>query len=133
SGRGGGAAAPVRTGRRIGVLALGIALVVPLALPALDGGLLGGRGGGNGKGSGGGTISAVNPLVSLKDNLNQPENREVMTYRTNAQDPRNLYLRILALDEFNGSEWRSSPRRLTDVPDRLPQPTGLGRDVAVTE
>lgn len=46
SGRGGGAAAPVRTGRRIGVLALGIALVVPLALPALDSGLLGGRGGG---------------------------------------------------------------------------------------
>ncbi|MFJ9640649.1 transglutaminaseTgpA domain-containing protein [Streptomyces sp. NPDC101178] len=133
SGRGGGASAPVRTGRRIGVLALGIALVVPLALPAMDSGLLGGRGGGNGKGSGGGTISAVNPLVSLKDNLNQPENRQVMTYRTNAEDPRDLYLRILSLDEFNGSDWRSSTRRLRDVPDRLPQPTGLGRDVAVTE
>ncbi|MFD5989281.1 DUF3488 and DUF4129 domain-containing transglutaminase family protein [Streptomyces cyaneofuscatus] len=136
SGRGGGASAPVRTGRRIGVLAVGIALVVPLALPALDSGLLGGRGGGSGgsgKGSGGGTITAVNPLVSLKDNLNQPDNREVMTYRTNAEDPRDLYLRIISLDEFNGSEWRSSTRRLTDVPDRLPQPTGLGRDVSVTE
>ncbi|MFH9665414.1 DUF3488 and DUF4129 domain-containing transglutaminase family protein [Streptomyces globisporus] len=128
-----GGSSPVRTGRRIGVLALGIALVAPLALPALDSGLLGGNGPGNGKGSGGGTISAVNPLVSLQNNLNQPENREVMTYRSNIENPQNLYLRILALDEFNGSEWRSSTRRLTDVPDRLPQPAGLGGDVSVTE
>ncbi|MFJ9108029.1 DUF3488 and DUF4129 domain-containing transglutaminase family protein [Streptomyces sp. NPDC102283] len=129
----GGGSSPVRTGRRIGVLALGIALVAPLTLPALDSGLLDGDGPGNGKGSGGGTISAVNPLVSLQNNLNQPDNREVMTYRSNIEDPQSLYLRILALDEFNGSEWRSSTRRLTDVPDRLPQPTGLGRDVSVTE
>ncbi|MEV7111855.1 transglutaminase TgpA family protein [Streptomyces anulatus] len=129
----GGGSSPVRTGRRIGVLALGIALVAPLALPALDSGLLGGKGPGNGRGSGGGTISAVNPLVSLQNNLNQPDNREVMTYRSNIENPQSLYLRILALDEFNGSEWRSSTRRLTDVPDRLPQPTGLGRDVSVTE
>ncbi|WP_124267816.1 DUF3488 and transglutaminase-like domain-containing protein [Streptomyces sp. ADI96-02] len=130
---GGGTSPPLRTGRRIGAVALGLALVAPAALPALDGGLLADRGPGNGKGSGGGTISAVNPLVSLQNNLNQPEDREVLTYRTNAEDPQGLYLRILALDEFNGSEWRSSTRRLTDVPDRLPQPTGLGRDVAVTE
>ncbi|MEU5227975.1 DUF3488 and transglutaminase-like domain-containing protein [Streptomyces anulatus] len=129
----GGGSSPVRTGRRIGVLALGIALVAPLALPALDSGLLGGKGPGNGRVSGGGTISAVNPLVSLQNNLNQPDNREVMTYRSNIENPQSLYLRILALDEFNGSEWRSSTRRLTDVPDRLPQPTGLGRDVSVTE
>ncbi|MFG3408797.1 DUF3488 and DUF4129 domain-containing transglutaminase family protein [Streptomyces sp. NPDC048142] len=128
-----GGSSPVRTGRRIGVLTLGIALVAPLALPTLDSGLLGGSGPGNGRGSGGGTISAVNPLVSLQNNLNQPDDREVMTYRSNIEDPQGLYLRILALDEFNGSEWRSSTRRLTDVPDRLPQPTGLGRDVAVTE
>lgn len=128
-----GGSSPVRTGRRIGVLALGIALVAPLALPALDSGLLGGSGPGNGRGSGGGTISAVNPLVSLQNNLNQPDNREVMTYRSNIEDPQSLYLRILALDEFNGSEWRSSTRRLTDVPDRLPQPAGLSGDVSVTE
>ena len=93
-GRPGGVAgarvASVRTGRRIGVVALGIALVVPAALPALDGGLLGGTGGGSGRGSGGGTISAVNPLVSLQNNLNQPENREVMSYRTNADEPAGL-------------------------------------------
>ncbi|WP_069172434.1 transglutaminase TgpA family protein [Streptomyces griseus] len=125
--------APVRTGRRIGAVTLGIALVVPAALPTLDGGLLGGRGGGTGKGSGGGTISAVNPLVSLQNNLNQPENREVLSYRTDAGDPQDFYLRILALDQFDGNEWRPSTRRLKDVPDRLPQPAGLGTDVAVTE
>lgn len=128
-----GPPAPVRTGRRIGAVALGIALVVPAALPALDGGLLDGSGGGTGKGSGGGTISAVNPLVSLQNNLNQPENREVMSYRTNSGNPEDFYLRIQALDQFNGSEWRPSTRRLKDVPDRLPQPAGLGSDVAVTE
>ncbi|MFD6280679.1 DUF3488 and DUF4129 domain-containing transglutaminase family protein [Streptomyces sp. NPDC060209] len=129
----GRALASVRTGRRIGAVALGIALAVPAALPALDGGLLDGTGGGSGRGSGGGTISAVNPLVSLQNNLNQPENREVMTYRTNSGNPQDFYLRILALDQFSGSEWRPSTRRLSDVPDRLPQPAGLGEDVAVTE
>ncbi|KQX79724.1 MULTISPECIES: transglutaminase TgpA family protein [Streptomyces] len=129
----GHAFAPVRTGRRIGAVALGIALVVPAALPALDGGLLSGTGGGSGRGGGGGTISAVNPLVSLQNNLNQPENREVMSYRTNATNPQDMYLRILALDQFNGSEWRPSTRRLRDVPERLPQPAGLGGDVDVTE
>ncbi|MGW1181797.1 transglutaminase TgpA family protein [Streptomyces drozdowiczii] len=130
---GGRALAPVRTGRRIGALALGIALVVPAALPALDGGLLGGTGGGGGRGSGGGTISAVNPLVSLQDNLNQPENRQVMSYRTNAKSPSDFYLRILALDQFNGNEWRASTRRLQDVPKRFPTPSGLSPSVSVTE
>ncbi|MEV7405447.1 DUF3488 and transglutaminase-like domain-containing protein [Streptomyces sp. NPDC091267] len=130
---GGGALAPVRTGRRIGALALGIALVVPAALPALDSGLLAGTGGGNGKGGGGGTISAVNPLVSLQNNLNQPDNRQVMSYRTNSASPQDFYLRILALDQFNGNEWRASTRRLKDVPKRLPSPDGLDPDVAVTE
>jgi transglutaminase-like putative cysteine protease len=134
-GASGRALAPVRTGRRIGAVALGIALAVPAALPALDGGFLDGTGGGTGRGGGGGggTISAVNPLVSLQNDLNQPENRQVMTYRTNSGSPQDFYLRILALDRFSGGEWRPSTRRRGDVPDRLPRPAGLGGDVAVTE
>ncbi|MZD06248.1 DUF4129 domain-containing protein [Streptomyces sp. SID5785] len=131
---GGGALAPVRTGRRIGVLALGIALVVPLALPALDGGLLGPSGTGVGSGpGGGGTISAVNPLVSLQNSLNQPEDREVMSYRTTSEQNTDLYLRIVALDEFDGTTWRPSVRSITDVPSELPTPPGLGPDVRRTE
>ncbi|MFD5399730.1 transglutaminaseTgpA domain-containing protein [Streptomyces sp. NPDC127097] len=126
---GGPALAPVRTGRRIGALVLGIALVVPALLPSLGGGLFGTGGSGAGPGSGGGTISAVNPLVSLQDSLNQPEDKEVLNYRTTAADTRGLYLRIVALDQFDGTTWKPSERTVTDVPERLPQPTGLSTAV----
>ncbi|MFH8611053.1 DUF3488 and DUF4129 domain-containing transglutaminase family protein [Streptomyces sp. NPDC018029] len=129
-----GALAPVRTGRRIGAVALGIALVVPLALPALDGGLLDGSGGPGGGGSGGGgTISAVNPLVALQDSLNQPEDREVLSYRTNAESTNDLYLRIVSLDQFDGTTWKTTVRRIQDVPSPLPDPVGLRPDVRRTE
>ncbi|GAA2078335.1 DUF3488 and transglutaminase-like domain-containing protein [Streptomyces albiaxialis] len=128
---GGPAVAPVRTGRRIGALALGISLVVPAVLPSLSGGLLdAARNGGAGKGGdGGGTISAVNPLVALQDSLNQPEDRTALTYRTNAKETQELYMRIVALDKFDGSAWKPSERRITSVPSPLPSPRGLAPDV----
>ncbi|MFI9587247.1 DUF3488 and DUF4129 domain-containing transglutaminase family protein [Streptomyces sp. NPDC052236] len=129
---GGTPLAPVRAGRRIGALALGVALAVPAALPALDGGLLANAGNGDGAGAGGGTISAVNPLVSLQDSLNQDADREVIRYRTNATDTQSLYLRIVALDQFDGSAWKSSERKVKDVPDDLPQPDGLSPSVGTT-
>ncbi|GGX61660.1 transglutaminase TgpA family protein [Streptomyces fructofermentans] len=130
----GGAVAPFRTGRRIGAVALGIALVVPLALPALDGGLLGGTGTGVGSGTGGGgTISAVNPLVSLRDSLNVNEDREVMSYRTNSEQTQDLYLRIVSLDEFDGTAWKPAKRKVEDVPEPFPTAPGLGDGVRRTE
>ncbi|WP_371529662.1 DUF3488 and transglutaminase-like domain-containing protein [Streptomyces sp. NBC_01283] len=129
-----GAIAPVRTGRRIGAVALGIALVVPLALPALDGGLLDGSGGAGGSGSGGGgTISAVNPLVALQDSLNEPDDREVISYKTNAKQTDNLYLRIVSLDQFDGTTWKTTVRSIEDVPPRLEDPPGLYPDVRRSE
>ncbi|MFJ9036309.1 DUF3488 and DUF4129 domain-containing transglutaminase family protein [Streptomyces sp. NPDC102406] len=134
-GGGGGTVAPVRTGRRIGAVALGVAVLVPLApLPAIGGGLLGASGSGVGGGSGGGgTISAVNPLVSLQNSLNQPEDRTVMSYRTNAEQTSDMYLRIVALDEFDGTTWRPSVRSITDVPSPLPAPPGLAAEIGRTE
>ncbi|MGY0023381.1 transglutaminase TgpA family protein [Streptomyces sp. cg35] len=130
----GGAVAPIRTGRRIGVLSLGISLLVAWVVLPLDGGLLGPSGTGVGNGSGGGgTISAVNPLVSLQNSLNQPEDRTVMSYRTNAEQTSDMYLRIVALDEFDGTTWRPSVRSITDVPSTLPGPPGLGADIGRTE
>ncbi|MFE9463754.1 transglutaminaseTgpA domain-containing protein [Streptomyces virginiae] len=126
---GGRATAPVRFGRRVGAMALGLALVVPAALPALGEGLLGGPEDGEGSGGSGGTISAVNPLVSLQSNLNAQDNRVVLRYRTDNPQQSEQYLRILALDEFNGAKWEASGRALTDVPQQLPAPPGLGDQV----
>ncbi|GAA3172768.1 MULTISPECIES: transglutaminase TgpA family protein [Streptomyces] len=126
----GPAPVPVRHGRRIGALALGVAVAVPAVLPSLGTGLLGA--GGRDAGAGGGTISAVNPLVSLQNSLNQPEDKEVLNYRTTASDTRDLYLRIVALDQFDGTAWKPSERTVTDVPEQLPRPAGLSPDVATS-
>ncbi|MDT9694457.1 DUF3488 and transglutaminase-like domain-containing protein [Streptomyces sp. P17] len=134
SGEPSGAVAPVRTGRRIGVVALGIALVVPLGLPAMNGGLLDATGTGVGGGSGGGgTISAVNPLVSLRDSLNVDEDRQVLSLRTNTDDLSNLYLRIVSLDDFDGTTWKPSKRNITSVPQEFPTPIGLSPDIKRAE
>ncbi|WP_043223089.1 transglutaminase TgpA family protein [Streptomyces sp. NRRL F-5193] len=135
AGGGGSAFAPVRTGRRIGAVAMGTALVVPLVLPGFSGGLLGtGGGAGPGEGGGGGgTIAAVNPLVSLQDNLRQPEDFEVLRYRTNAVDNSGLYLRLVALDQFDGTSWKSSVRPIDAVPKVLPWPDGLTQSVRTSE
>ncbi|CAL9418740.1 transglutaminase TgpA family protein [Streptomyces sp. enrichment culture] len=130
----GGAVAPVRTGRRIGAVALGVALVVPLGLPSMQGGLLDTAGGGVGPGGGGGgTISAINPLVSLRDSLNVDEDRTVLVLRTNSEDVSGMYLRIVSLDEFDGSTWKPAKRQIVGVPDEFPTPTGLGPDIRRTE
>lgn len=129
----GAARAPVRTGRRIGVVALGVALVVPMALPALGSGLLNAAGSSPGDGPGGGTINAVNPVVTLQDNLNQPESREWLKYKTNAETTSNMYLRIMALDQFDGGSWKFSQRKLQGVPEQLPRPDGLADGVSTTE
>lgn len=130
-----GPVAPVRTGRRIGMAALGVALVVPLLpLPAIQSGLLGGAGAGVGAGNGGGgTISAVNPLVSLRDSLNVDQDRTVLTLRTNSNDLSDMYLRIVSLDDFDGTTWKPAKRHIVAVPDDFPAPTGLGPDVKRAE
>ncbi|KOV70934.1 transglutaminase TgpA family protein [Streptomyces sp. MMG1121] len=126
----GGAVAPVRTGRRIGAVALGVALLVPLALPAMSGGLLDPAGSGVGAGNGdGGTISAVNPLVSLRDSLNTDNDRQVLSLKTSANDVSDLYLRIVSLDDFDGTTWKPAQRRIVGVPNTFPTPIGLDAHV----
>ncbi|MGV4887338.1 transglutaminase TgpA family protein [Streptomyces viridosporus] len=134
-GRPAGAVAPVRTGRRIGAVALGIALVVPLGLPAMNGGLLDATGAGVGSGTGGGgTISAVNPLVSLRDSLNVEEDRQVLSVRSETANASDLYLRIVSLDDFDGTTWKPSKRSITTVPEgTFPTPAGLGTEIRRTE
>ncbi|MFC9155250.1 DUF3488 and DUF4129 domain-containing transglutaminase family protein [Streptomyces bauhiniae] len=129
----GGVTAPARTGRRIGAVALGVALVVPLALPTLHGGLLGQAGSGVGAGNGrGGTISAVNPLVSLRDSLNVDDDRQVLSLRPSSGEVPDMYMRIVSLDDFDGTDWKPSQRRIAAVPGVFPAPAGLSDDVKRT-
>ncbi|MER6461578.1 transglutaminase TgpA family protein [Streptomyces sp. NPDC001288] len=124
------AVAPVRTGRRIGFAVLSVALFVPFVMPSIQGGLLDGTGNGVGVGNGnGGTISAVNPLVSLRDSLNVDEDRQVLSVRTTTADLSDLYLRIVSLDDFDGTTWKPAQRHITGVPNTFPTPVGLGGDV----
>ncbi|MFJ5305929.1 transglutaminaseTgpA domain-containing protein [Streptomyces sp. NPDC088350] len=126
-----GPLAPVRTGRRIGAVAMAVAL---LPLPTISGGLLDAAGTGVGSGTGGGgTISAVNPLVSLRDSLNVDENRQVLSLRTSTNDISDMYLRIVSLDDFDGTTWKPSQRHIEGVPSTFPTPTGLGADIKRSE
>ncbi|MFF3407879.1 transglutaminaseTgpA domain-containing protein [Streptomyces sp. NPDC002742] len=124
-----GTVATVRTGWLIGAVTLSVAVVVPFVLP-FGGGLLDGAGRGVGNGTGGGgKISTVNPLVSLRDSLNVDEDRTVLTYRTNSTQTQDLYLRIVSLDDFDGTAWKPAQRHIVDVPRKLPEPVGLSGQV----
>lgn len=57
----------------------------------------------------------------------------MLRYRTNARDTSGMYLRLVALDQFDGTAWKSSVRPIQDVPELLPWPDGLAQDVTTTE
>ncbi|RMI29774.1 transglutaminaseTgpA domain-containing protein [Streptomyces triticirhizae] len=120
-----------RAGRRIGALTLGVALLTPLLLPGLGNGLLN-MDEPESAGAGSGGLVSVDPVVALKDQLNQPENIRLLTYRADGAPPREMYLRLTALDEFDGAEWSSSNWRQAEVPQPPWPVTGLGGDVEFT-
>ncbi|WP_101783012.1 transglutaminaseTgpA domain-containing protein [Nonomuraea indica] len=120
------------SGKRIGFAAIVLAVAVPAALPVMEpvsfftfG--VGGRGSGAGN-----SISIPSPIANLKGQLELPERRTVLTYTNNDDKPR--YLRIYALDRFDGEQFGMEPKGSPD--DRtdngpLPPPPGLGRGVKV--
>ncbi|MGP3970561.1 transglutaminase family protein [Streptomyces sp. 6N223] len=127
------AAPRLRTGRRIGALTLGVAALVPLAMPSLGDGLLGLDKEGGGAGGGPGDIVSVNPVVDLQDQLNQPADRTVLSYQSDSPADSDMYLRLVALDEFDGEEWRSSRWHESDPPNPPWPVPGLSSEVAATE
>ncbi|HYN75479.1 MAG TPA: DUF3488 and transglutaminase-like domain-containing protein [Candidatus Limnocylindria bacterium] len=109
-------------GRRIGIAAVALAVLIPAIVPGLSEAVFG-RGLGKGTGAGGtGTVTTVNPFVSLGADLNRPEDSTVLTYRTTSDDPE--YLRLVTLDSFDGVNWvpaaLTTSGRITDGP--LPAP-----------
>ncbi|WP_326599492.1 transglutaminase family protein [Streptomyces sp. NBC_01803] len=122
-----------RAGRRIGAVTLGVAVFAPSLLPSLGGGLFD-LDGEDGPGSGGSAaVTSVNPVIALQDQLNRPQNQRLLTYRTDSPQPSETYLRLVALDEFDGTEWRSSQRHEA-TPPAPPWPVfGLTATVPTTE
>ena len=117
------------TGYRIASVAMVFGLLLPVALPSMGDGLLG-RIGGGGSGLGGNSIAtAVNPLASIAQTLNEPTNQTVLTYTTTSNDRSDQYLRIVDLDQFNGVAWTTSKHQVEPLPRPLPTPQGLGPGV----
>ncbi|MFG2000085.1 DUF3488 and DUF4129 domain-containing transglutaminase family protein [Spirillospora sp. NPDC048911] len=116
------------SGRRIGVAAVAVAVLLPTIVPGIHPRGLFGMGGDGAGGSQ--TVTTVEPLAQLKRKLNG-ENRDavILTYRTDDAD-RPDYLRMYALDKFEGDRWTYSgmPSSAADrVSGRdLPFPPGLG-------
>lgn len=119
-------------GRRVGMAALAVAVVVPMATPGIHPKGLFGLGG-NATGHGTTTITTPNPLVSLKRQLVSTGDSVVLTYRTTDQTPPD-YLRIYALDRFDGEGWTYSPMRgdknARIAGKNLPAPPGLQLNTA---
>jgi transglutaminase-like putative cysteine protease len=124
-----------QTGRRVGAMVIGLAVVVPALLPALPEGVFG-QGEGGGFGTSGQTIKVDNPIVDLRRDLRLPQNVPVLTYRTTTDTPD--YIKLVTLDEFDGERWRPSQRSVRNIENepgessRLPDPPGLSQSVPRT-
>jgi transglutaminase-like putative cysteine protease len=113
-----------RVGRRIGVAALGVAVVVPALLPGLEARLLTGAGGFGGSR----TTTTYNPITQLGGQLRLDDPEPLLAYTTT--DPEPDYLRLTTLDVFDDDSGWSSSGLQGDVDDDLvrdgvPTPTGL--------
>ncbi|MEU8195875.1 DUF3488 and transglutaminase-like domain-containing protein [Microbispora amethystogenes] len=121
------------SGKRVGVTAIVLAVLVPAILPALSPDPLFGFGVGNGLGGSGGNIGIPDAIAKLGGQLRQDGNATVLTYSSSDDKPH--YLRIYALDVFDGAKWTFSPLRgrpedrVSEGP--LPPVPGLGPGVPV--
>lgn len=98
--------APASLGRRVGATAIGISVLVPLAIPGIHAGF-GGHGGGNGNGHhGGGTVTTIDPIVSVNHDLTSSLNAPVLDYTTTTATP--SYLRMTSLDQFAGGSFTAA-------------------------
>jgi len=99
-----------QAGRRIGLTVVALAALLPALLPALPEGVIGNGLAGSGPGSGiGASISSTDPMLDMGKNLKRGENVVALTYKGGPSG--GTYLRLTALDFFDGDTWRIAPRQ----------------------
>ena len=94
--------------RRTGLVAITLASIIAVVLP-MRGSMPWDSGTGTGSGTGSGSAASsgpviLDPLVSMRRSLIQASDTEVLTYRTQAENP--SYLRVSVLETFDGTTWR---------------------------
>jgi len=115
-------------GRRIGLASMALSIFIPVIIPGIHPKGMFGLGGPNGQGSGSGLVTTPDPLVALRHELAARADTPMLTYRSNDTDQPD-YLRLYALDQFNGETWSynswssTSKDRIRDK--TLPAPPGL--------
>lgn len=67
-----------------------------------------------------GPLQMADPTLDLRRNLNQPQDRVVMTYTTDQPD--GAYLRMASLPVFNATGWQNAGMQLTTGTDLPPAP-----------
>jgi transglutaminase-like putative cysteine protease len=100
-----------RVGRRIGVAAVGAAVIIPWITPGLDHRLVGGGVGPGGSGGKGGPLTqqTYNPITRLAGYLDNKQRVPLFDYVTN--DPSPDYVRMTTLDSYDNGTWKSSELR----------------------
>jgi transglutaminase-like putative cysteine protease len=119
------------TGRRIGIAAVGVALVVPVIVPLGATTLVHGSGNGTGAGSGSGTTRLA-PIVGVAQRLHSDKVVTLLHVRTDSPQ----YLRLAALDYFDGSAFHPAAQQALakgNVTGTLPASSFNGTVQRVTE
>jgi transglutaminase-like putative cysteine protease len=125
---------PLAGARRLAVGCVLLAALVPALVPGLGERLIGNTG--SGQGGGKGSITVVNPILRLRNDLTARSDSVVLRYTTTARDPEPL--RIVSDDVFDGAQWapslgkQSQVSRENKVQNGLPSPPGLSPDVKVS-
>ncbi|GAA1512826.1 DUF3488 and transglutaminase-like domain-containing protein [Kribbella lupini] len=120
-----------QAGRRIGLSVIALAALLPALLPALPEGVIGNGLAGGGTGPGiGASITSTDPMLDMGKNLKRGDNVTALTYTGGPAG--GTYLRLTALDQFDGNTWRISPRtegqKITD--NDLSAPPGFNGDLS---
>ncbi|HEX3614574.1 MAG TPA: DUF3488 and transglutaminase-like domain-containing protein [Sporichthyaceae bacterium] len=119
-----------RLAPRIGVVVLALAMVVPSVTPKINGRYEAHKG--FGQTTKAKTITTLNPLVTMRGDLVQPIDTDLMNITTTSAHPGDVYLRTVTLDSFDGTEWKAGKRKVDSFDPQLADPVGLSPAIDVS-